>query len=121
MNTNFKKLAGAVAVAAGTAAALFGATGTAQATIVTSTYSNNGFGTSVQVSDTNNPVGSVEVCTYSSHVVGRPFLLPYFTTVRLSGPEATTLQIFGISTGTNYQVNIACPDTGTTKIFQQTF
>jgi 4-hydroxy-3-methylbut-2-en-1-yl diphosphate synthase IspG/GcpE len=121
MNTNFKKLAGAAAIAAGTAAALFGATGTAQATIVTSPYANNGFGTTVQVSDTKNPVGSIEVCTYSSHVAGHPFALPYFTTVRLSGPDATTLQIFGISTGTTYQVNITCPDTGTTKIFQQTF
>lgn len=120
MITNLKKIAGTGAIALGAAAALFGATGTAQAG-VTANYQNNGFGTNVTVTDSLNPQGSVEICTYSSHVAGAPFLLPYFATVQLSGPTPSNLQIFGIQTGTTYSVSISCPNTGTTKNFQQTF
>ena len=120
MNTNLKKLAGAAAIAAGTAAALFGATGTADAAVLTN-YTNNGLGTNVTVTDTANPQGAVEVCTYSSHAQGDPFLLPYFATVTLTGTTPSNLQIFGIQTGTKYTVNIFCPNSGTNKHFSQVF
>jgi hypothetical protein len=120
MNTNLKKLAGAAAIAAGAAAALFGATGTAEAAVLTN-YTNNGLGTNVTVTDTANPQGAVEVCTYSSHAEGNPFLLPYFATVTLTGTTPSNLQIFGIQTGTKYTVNIFCPNSGTNKHFSQVF
>jgi hypothetical protein len=120
MNTNLTKLAGAAAIAAGTAAALFGATGTADAAVLTN-YTNNGLGTIVQVTDTANPAGSVEVCTYSSHAQGNPFLLPYFSAVTLTGTTPSNLQIFGIQTGTKYTVDIFCPNSGTNKHFSQVF
>jgi hypothetical protein len=120
MNTNLKKLAGAAAIAAGTAAALFGAAGTADAALLTS-YTNNGLGTVVQVTDTANPDGAVETCTYSSHAQGNPFLLPYFSAVTLTGKTPSNLQIFGIQTGTKYTVDIFCPNSGTNKHFSQTF
>src|SRR4051812_17630955 len=84
MISNLKKLAGASVIAAGAAAALFGATGTAQAAVLTD-YTNNGVGTIVTVTDTANSPGAVEICSYRSHVVGHPFLLPYFATVTLTG------------------------------------
>jgi|KBSSwiStaDraftv2_1062776.scaffolds.fasta_scaffold05549_7 hypothetical protein len=120
MISNLKKLAGAVAIAAGAAAALFGATGTASAAVLTS-YTNNGVGTVVTVTDTANPDGAVEICSYRSHVAGHPFLLPYFATVTLTGKTPSNLQIFGIQTGTQYQVNIFCPNSGTSKVFTQNF
>lgn len=122
MNTKIKKLAGTAAIAVGATVALFAATGTAEAAgVVTGAYVNNGLGTTVPVSDSANPAGAIEVCTYRSHVAGHPFLLPYFTTVRLTGKAPTNLQIFGISTGTTYLVSITCPDTGSSKIFTQSF
>ena len=120
MFTNLKKLIGASAIAAGAVAALFGATGSAQAAVLTN-YANNGLGTVVTVTDTANPAGQVEVCTYSSHAQGNPFLLPYFATVTLTGKTPSQLQIFGLQTGTKYQVTIFCPNSGTTKRFSQVF
>ena len=120
MNTTLKKIAGTGAIALGAAAVLIGATGTAQAA-VTASYQNNGLGTNVTVADSQNPVGSIEICTYRSHVAGAPLLFPYFTTVQLSGPTPTNVQIFGIQTGTTYKVTISCPNTGTTSSFNKTF
>ncbi|MCP9273267.1 hypothetical protein [Mycolicibacterium arenosum] len=120
MKTTVKKLIGSGAIALGAAAAVIGATGTAQAA-VTASYQNNGLGTTVTVTDSKNPVGAIEICTYSSHVAGAPFLFPYFTTVQLSGPTPSNVQIFGIQTGTTYTVTISCPNTGTSKTFNQTF
>jgi hypothetical protein len=120
MISTITKFVGTGAVALGAAAALFGATGTAQAA-VSASYQNNGLGTNVTVSDSANPVGSVEVCTYSSHVAGAPLLFPYFTTFTLSGPTPSNVQIFGIQTGTTYSVTISCAGTGTTKTLTKTF
>lgn len=120
MISTIRKIVGTGAIALGATAALFGATGTAQAA-VSASYQNNGLGTNVTISDSANPVGAIEICTYSSHVAGAPLLLPYFTTVQLSGPTPSNVQIFGIQTGTTYSVTIKCAGTGTVKSFNQTF
>jgi len=117
---NSKKLAtiaGAAVAVAAPAALVFGA-GTAQATAVS--YSNNAIGTVAHVSDAANPAGAIEVCTYSSHVHNNPFLFPFFSTVELSGPTPSDLQILGIQTGTTYDVTVNCP-VGGTKNFQQKY
>lgn len=120
MITNIKKIVGTGAIALGATAALFGATGTANAA-VSASYTNNGLGTNVTVSDSKNPVGALEICTYRSAVAGAPLLLPYFTTFQLSGPTPSNVQIFGIQTGTTYTVTINCTGTGTSTTFNKTF
>jgi hypothetical protein len=119
MNTTLKKLAAAAIVAAPAPALLFAGAGTAQAA-PSVTYNNNAFGTIANVSDPLNPAGSIEICHYSSHVAGSPLLFPYYTPVQLSGSTPSSVQIFGIQTGTTYTVTVKCPKGGTTT-FNQTF
>ena len=115
MNATAKKFA-IVPVAVGLAsAALFAGAGTASAASPSASYINNGLGTVARISDPANPPGAVETCTYRSHVAGNPLLFPYFSPVVLSGPTPSDLQIFGIQTGTAYQVTISCPVGGTTS------
>jgi hypothetical protein len=121
MSTNLKKLATTVAAAAAVAApaALFVGAGTAQAATPPSvTYSNNAFGTIAHISDPANPAGSIEICHYSSHVKGNPFLFPFYSPVQVSGSTASDLQIFGLQTGTAYTVKVECNGGGSTTFTQ---
>ena len=122
MATNLKKLTtrGAAAVAVVVPAALFAGAGTAQAAQPAVSYTNNTIGTIAHISDPSNPPGAIELCNYSSHVAGNPFLFPFFSPVQLSGNTASDLQILGIQTGTRYDVTVSCPVGGTTT-FQQNY
>jgi hypothetical protein len=122
LNTNLKKLAttGAAAIAVAAPVALFVGAGMAQAAQPSVSYTNDAIGTVAHVADPSNPPGAIEICNYSSHVAGNPFLFPFFSPVQLSGTTASDLQILGIQTGTKYDVTVSCP-VGGTKTFQQNY
>jgi hypothetical protein len=120
LNTNLKKLAttAAAAIAVAAPVVLFAGAGTAQAAQPSVSYTNNAFGTVAHVSDPANPPGAIEICNYSSHVAGNPFLFPFFSPVQVSGTTPSDLQILGIQTGTTYSVTISCPVGGTLNTTQ---